>query len=301
LSARYIQKEARGGIWSRRMALFFLQLLVLAVLLHRFFSLSTPAAMNLLALSTLGLVLAILVAMGALVRIWFGGQRGATAAVAGIVIALIGLSLPGWFLAKFIMLPRLTDIETSPREPLDFKVLASMRPADANPIKDPNDTAAEKQEKAYPDIRPMDLERSSLEVFDMVNEAVKRLGWTIALSEPPGDNGVGRIEATDRTMIMGFTDDVLVGVTGDDAHASIDVRSVSRYGLHDFGANAARIHTLFAEVKSELEKGERTGLEIAGKKPDKQLKIGKRGKKGRKIIKRPTLPAAPKPPLLTPD
>ena len=67
---------------------------------------------------------------------------------------------------------------------------------------------------------------------------MKRLGWTMVLTEPPGDGGVGRIEATDRTMMMGFTDDVLVRVTGDDARAFIDVRSVSRYGLHDLGANA---------------------------------------------------------------
>ena len=67
-------------------------------------------------------------------------------------------------------------------------------------------------------------------------------------------------------MIMGYTDDALIRVTGDDAHAFIDVRSVSRYGMHDLGANAGHIRELFAEVKSALEKGEKTGLEQAGVK-----------------------------------
>ena len=141
-----------------------------------------------------------------------------------------------------------------------------MRPADAIPIKEPETTAIEAQVESYPDIGPMVLERSAPEVFSLVHEAVERLGWSIASSEAPGETGVGRIEATDRTLIMGFTDDVIVQVKGDDAHAVIDVRSVSRYGLHDLGTNAARIRALFEEVTTALEKGEKTVLEQAAPK-----------------------------------
>ena len=136
----------------------------------------------------------------------------------------------------------------SPDEPLDFKMLNTMRPADANPIVEPDEAAIELQVEAYPDIGPMALERSAPEVFSIVHEAVERLGWTIVLNEAPGETGIGRIEANDRTLIMGFTDDVLIQIKGDDAHAIVDVRSVSRYGMHDLGANAARIRKLFEEV-----------------------------------------------------
>ena len=264
--AIYLQKTVHEGLWARRMALFFVQLLILTVLLHRFGSLATPAALNLLTVSIGGLVLAIIIAVVGLVRIWFGGQIGAGQAFAGIAIALIGLALPLYYLSQFFLLPRLNDVETTPRQPMQFSQLAAQRPADANRIVEPDLTAAELQEKAYPDLRPMELERSATETFDIVHEAVKRIGWTIVLNEPPGEQP-GRIEATDRTMIMGYTDDVLVRVTGDDTHAFIDVRSVSRYGMHDLGANADRIRALFAEVKSALEKGEKTGLEQAEPKP----------------------------------
>jgi len=264
--AIYLQKTVHEGLWARRMALFFVQLLILTVLLHRFGSLATPAALNLLTVSIGGLVLAIIVAVAGLVRIWFGGQIGAGQAFAGIAIALIGLALPAYYLSQFFLLPQLNDIETTPRQPMQFSQLASQRPADANRIVEPDLTAAEIQETAYPDLRPMELERSATETFDIVHEAVKRIGWTIVLNEPPGEQP-GRIEASDRTMIMGYTDDVLVRVTGDDTHAFIDVRSVSRYGMHDLGANADRIRALFAEVKSALEKGEKTGLEQAEPKP----------------------------------
>ncbi len=266
MTAIYLQKTVHEGLWARRMALFFVQLLILTVLLHRFGTLATPAALNLLTVSIGGLVLAIIVAVVGIVRIWFGGQIGAGAAFAGIAIALIGLALPLYYLSHVFMLPNLNDVETTPRQPMQFSQLAAQRPADANRIVEPDLAAAELQEKAYPDIRPMELERSATETFDIVHEAVKRLGWTIVLNEPPAEQP-GRIEATDRTMLMGYTDDVLIRVTGDDTHAFIDVRSVSRYGMHDLGANAERIRTLFAEVKAALEKGEKTGLEQAEPAP----------------------------------
>ncbi|MBC8012904.1 MAG: DUF1499 domain-containing protein [Methyloceanibacter sp.] len=281
-TARYSVKEVREATWARRVALFFVQLLILTVLLHRFASLTTPAAMNLIAVSIVGLFIAIAIAIASIVRIWLGGQTGAAQAFAAIFIACIGLAAPLYYLSHAVTLPRLTDVETTPDEPLDFKMLASMRPADANPITEPDAAAAEVQEEAYPDIGPMALERAAPEVFSLVHEAVERLGWTIVLNEAPGESGVGRIEATDRTLVMGFTDDVLVQIKGDDAHTIIDARSVSRYGLHDLGTNAARIRKLLGEVTAALEKGEKTVLEQAAPKeeaPGKKSVTKKRANK----------------------
>jgi uncharacterized protein (DUF1499 family) len=302
-TARYSVKEAREAVWARRVALFFVQLLILTVLLHRFASLTTPAAMNLIAVSIAGLFLAIGIAVGSIVRIWFGGQSGASQAFAAIFIACIGLAAPLYYLSHAVTLPRLTDVETTPDEPLDFKMLAGMRPAGANPITEPGEAEIEAQDEAYPDIGPMALERSAPEVFSLVHEAVERLGWTIVLNEAPGETGAGRIEATDRTLVMGFTDDVVVQVKGDDAHTIIDVRSVSRYGLHDLGANAKRIRDLFAEVTAALEKGEKTMLEQAA--PKKAEPAGKpvptkKGSKKGGGKKRSTNRPAPQP-LLSPD
>ena len=180
---------------------------------------------------------------------------------------MIGLAVPLYYLSQAVLLPPLTDIQTSPLEPIQFKQLPAQRPSDANRIEDPDEVAAAEQESGYPDIRPMELERSSTEVFDMVKEAVKRLGWETVSVTPPSLAGPGLIEATDRTLVMGFTDDVAIGISGDDARTQIDVRSVSRYGMHDFGKNAARIRAFFDEMKATLAKGEKTGLEQAVVKP----------------------------------
>ena len=281
-TARYAVKEAHEAVWARRIALFFVQLLIFTVLLHRFASLSTPAAINLLAVSIAGLLIAIAIAIGSLIRIWFGGQSGASHAVAAVFIACLGLALPGYYLAKAARLPMLTDVQTSPDEPLEFTTLNTMRPAGAIPIKDPTPAQVDAQDDAYPDLEPMMLERSAPEVFSIVHEAVDRLGWDIVVNDPPGETGVGHIEASARSLIMGFTNDVVIQIKGDDAHAQIDARSVSRYGMHDFGTNAKYIRKLFAEVTAALEKGEKTVLEQAEPKKDEAEKpkaIKKRSKK----------------------
>ena len=281
-TARYTVKEAHEAVWARRIALFFVQLLILTVLLHRFASLSTPAAINLLVVSIAGLLIAIAIAVGSLIRIWFGGQSGASHAVAAVFIACLGLALPGYYLAKAARLPMLTDVQTSPDEPLEFTTLNTMRPANAIPLKDPTPAQIDAQDDAYPDLEAMTLERSAPEVFSIVHEAVDRLGWDIVDNEPPGETGIGHIEATARSLIMGFTNDVVIQIKGDDAHAQIDARSVSRYGMTDFGANAKYIRKLFAEVSAALEKGEKTVLEQAEPKKDEAEKpkaIKKRSKK----------------------
>jgi uncharacterized protein (DUF1499 family) len=287
-TARFSVKEAREATWARRIALFFVQLLILTVLLHHFATLTTPAAINLIGVSLAGLIVAIAIAVFSLVRIWFGGQTGAGQAFAAIFIAAIGLAVPAYYLSHAVLLPRLNDIATTPEEPLELRALAAQRPADANAITTPQIEAIEAQDDAYPDLGPMSLERSAPEVFSLVHEAVERLGWTIALNEGPGETGVGHIEATDRTLVMGFTDDVVIQIKGDDAHTIIDARSVSRYGMHDLGTNAARIRKLFAEITAALEKGEKTVLEQAAPKEEAEKKEAaekrtkKRGKKIRK-------------------
>ena len=114
--ARYPIYDAWEAQWARRIALFFVQLLILTVLLHRFAWLGTPAAFNLIGLSLAGLLVAIAIAVFSLVRIWIGGQTGASQAVAAIFIAALGLAAPLYFMHHFVTLPALTEVETTPGE-----------------------------------------------------------------------------------------------------------------------------------------------------------------------------------------
>src|SRR5207253_1520508 len=57
-----------------------------------------------------------------------------------------------------------------------------------------------------------------------------------------------RIEAVARTPIMGFRDDIVVRIRPAEDGARVDIRSASRYGRHDFGANASRVRSLSEDV-----------------------------------------------------
>jgi uncharacterized protein (DUF1499 family) len=76
-------------------------------------------------------------------------------------------------------------------------------------------------------------------------DAARSLGWEIVSSDAPG----GRIEATDTSMWFGFKDDVVVRVLPDPSGGSrVDVRSVSRVGTSDIGANAKRVREFLAKL-----------------------------------------------------
>jgi hypothetical protein len=47
---------------------------------------------------------------------------------------------------------------------------------------------------------------------------------------------------------MGFRDDIVIRIAPINQGARIDVRSASRVGTHDFGANASRIRSLLEDI-----------------------------------------------------
>jgi uncharacterized protein (DUF1499 family) len=175
------------------------------------------------------------------------------------------------------MLPKINDITTDTHSPPQFERIAAMRGEDANPTAYSGEKIAEQQVQAYPDIRPMVLERSAEETYDLAREAVTRLDWEVVNERKPTGNKSGQIEAISRTLLMGYADDIVIRVSAGAGEAKIDVRSASRYGEHDFGANARRIRRLFTEVKAGLEKGERLALDAA---------LAKRAKKTRDQAKK---------------
>src|SRR5437667_189642 len=74
-------------------------------------------------------------------------------------------------------------------------------------------------------------------------------GWEVTGRDSAGGGGGGRIEATATTAWFGFKDDVVIRVTPRGADSAVvDMRSKSRVGKSDVGANAARIRDYFAAL-----------------------------------------------------
>ncbi|MGH1351550.1 MAG: DUF1499 domain-containing protein [Methyloligellaceae bacterium] len=254
---RNYRRLSAKAVWSRKVTTASFVLLLLTVILHRFASLHTPAALALMGVVIIGALFAVLLATWSLKQIWDKGIDGAGRAFVSIALATVILAGPAYYLPKYITLPAINDVTTDFNAPPNYEVLAQKRSIWANPVIYPGETFALKQQTAYPHIQPMVLERSVKEAYDLVKDAVTRLGWKVVANQAPERGGAsGWIEATHKTLIMGYVDDVVVRVSGDDEGARIDVRSSSRFGKHDFGNNAQRIDSLFFEVRSGLAKGE---------------------------------------------
>jgi len=144
-------------------------------------------------------------------------------------------------------LPPINDITTNPADPPAFFAIASL---DANAARDmayPGESFAEPQRAAYPDLAPIRVAASPDQVFQQSRGAARDLGWEIVAE----DAAQGRLEASDTSAIFRFVDDVVIRIRPDPAGGSvIDVRSKSRVGKSDLGANAARIRAFGAAVGS---------------------------------------------------
>lgn len=240
--------------WSRTLGVFSLQLVLAAMLLHRVLSLSTPVALSVFAAGLAGAALAIALALISLVGIWRDGRTGAWSAATGLLLGISLMAWPAALVPFYKSLPEINDVTTDTAVPPAFVILATQRPDGANPATYAGPEATRLQLDAYPDVRPMLVARPVTETWDVMGETVRKLGWRIVSEEAPKGRGQpGYIEAVDRTLILGFYDDVVVRVDGDARETRIDVRSASRFGRHDFGRNASRIRRLFKEFQTRLD------------------------------------------------
>lgn len=246
----------RTATWSWRIAAFSAQLLLAGLLLHRFAGLDTLLALNLFAVAMAGAVLAVLVALAAFLIIWRKGRTGAWSAAAGMLLGSALLLWPAALLPLASRLPPIHDISTDTADPPPFTTLTAQRRPGANPIAYPGPAVASLQANGYPDIKPIVVPRPAGETFELVGDIVRRFKWKVASEQPPlGRGRPGFIEATDRTFVLGFLDDIIVRIDGDGRETRIDARSASRYGRHDLGRNADRIRDLFQEIRRQLDTG----------------------------------------------
>ena len=139
--------------------------------------------------------------------------------------------------------PPINDITTDLADPpafADASLVADYRnrdmsyPAEFVPIVEEN----------YADLAPLRVADLPMAAFVRAELAAEGLGWEIVAK----DGDAMAFYAKDVTGLFKFVDDVVVRVRPDGAGSKIDVRSKSRDGRGDFGANATRIRALLSAL-----------------------------------------------------
>src|SRR3954452_18445970 len=183
--------------WSRNLAVCSVVAVLVSILIVRFGFLEMKPALATF-FGALGIAgLSILVGLAAFAAIWQNGSRGMSRILLAFLISTVLLAYPAYLALQYRKLPKIYDITTDPIDPPRFEALAPLRNGEGT------NTAgyavlysAEQQQKAYPDIEPVQLEIKPDRAYAIALRLVNRRKWFVVDERPPQPpRKIGRIEA----------------------------------------------------------------------------------------------------------
>ena len=186
---------------------------------------------------------AVIAGVGLLAMIIHFIRKEKSSAIAGGVAALVGVAclapLIAGTLNPRLRAPPIHDISTDTANPPAFEALDETRAGARNTLEYGGPELAEAQAAAYPDIAPLETDLPADAAYQRALAVAQDMGWDIVAS----DADRRRFEATARTSVFYFADDVVLVVMPQGNGSRVDMRGVSRVGRSDQGVNAARIRT----------------------------------------------------------
>jgi len=176
-----------------------------------------------------------------------------TAARKGLRAAGPGLVLGGVVTAVFVLLavpsrdfPRINDITTDTEQPPAFAHAGSLAGNEGRDMSYPGESFAAQQRAGYPALKPLELQDQPAVVFDrIVQIAAATPGWEVSQT----DSTNLTVEGVSTSRLFRFKDDFVIQIRPVDGRSIVQMRSKSRDGRGDVGANAARIEAFFAKLR----------------------------------------------------
>jgi uncharacterized protein (DUF1499 family) len=243
---------SKAALLSRHLAVFSLAVAVLAIL-------GVKNGLDLIAVLSGAAVIAcaaVLTALLAFVIIWHTGRKGAGQAFAGLVLAVLLLAYPAYLAQQAIHLPPLADISTDIADPPGFSLSrVALAARGASTPRSLSVMERKPQVKAYPQIQPLLLDLDAEETFVAALKAVSANGWRIVEQKRGGGrSGIGHIDAIATSFVLGFPSDITLRLRPLAGQTRIDIRSVSRIGPYDFGAEPRNIANFEAALEAVVNK-----------------------------------------------
>ena len=233
---RILIRTSRWAIWARWLGGLALPLLVIPILLHRERLIVGDVFLATMAAAAVVALLAVLMGLFALGRLWQSGDQGWTKALIGLFLGLLCLVPFGYYGRLALQYPAVTDIATADRAlmPLVFEPGTADMPA-------PKMLNAVELAAEFPNVETRSYPLGQSQTFELVKSMVEERGWAVRLLRAPdGVGGAGQINAQAVT-IPGWREEVVLRVTGTPDNASVDMRSASLNARHDLGSNGLRV------------------------------------------------------------
>lgn len=237
---------SRSAFAARRAAFLSVGLVAFGVLGIHIGLLQPLAGFYLFALGSLagGAVSLALATVGIIATRESTGLTGRTRALVGgcIGAALIGATLSA--ASSGGGAPPINDITTNLQDPPPFTTASNLPANDGRDMSYPEGFVPQ-VEAGYPDLAPIRLEASRSASYQRALRSAESLGWEITYQ----DSEAGTFEARTVSTVFQFVDDIAVRVRASGSGSLVDVRSKSRDGRGDLGANADRIRAFAQNVE----------------------------------------------------
>lgn len=187
----------------------------------------------------LGLI-TLIVSLVTLFRAGFSAARGGLALGAVTTAVFLMLALPS---GDF---PRINDITTDTQNPPRF-VQATTAPENAGrDMSYPGEPFAREQASGYPQLGPLPLPEPPAAVYQRVVQIADGMPqWEVTRT----DAAALAVEGFATSRLFRFKDDFVIEVRAGENGSVVHMRSKSRDGRGDVGANAARIDAFFAKLR----------------------------------------------------
>ncbi|MFT4934723.1 MAG: hypothetical protein ACI9LT_001409 [Pseudoalteromonas distincta] len=214
------------------------------------------------------LIAALVIALVALVATLVRSPRtGWRAALIALIIPAVGFGYLGYVRGQSADIPPIHDVTTNVEDPPVYsEAMIALRTAEeSNPVAEfsapltslpayqgprfaplAGKTLGQVGQEAYPELTTLVTAKAPADAFAAAEAEARAQGWAIVSAD------AGAIEATAETFWFGFKDDVVIRVRPAEAGSAIDMRSTSRVGLSDLGANAARIEGYMTALAARL-------------------------------------------------
>ena len=174
-------------------------------------------------------------------------KASAKAALMGVVLSLIPLAILGNQIRIAKSVPYSHHVSTDVINPPAFNKIVALRGADANPLAYDASVLAEQQQNAYPKVTTLATSESVTQAYQKALTIAQEMGWEIVHQ----DSEAGMIEATETTWLWQFKDDIVIRIADQNGRTAIDLRSISRVGDSDLGANAQRIEAFLERYQAQ--------------------------------------------------
>ncbi len=170
------------------------------------------------------------------------GRRPWVALLPGLIVALVFLGIA----SRAGKYPRINDISTDTQTPPQFVQAGSIAANQGRDMKYPGAGFAQQQHAGYPDLAGLPLAAPPPEAYQQVLAAARSIpDWQLTRD----DRVHLALEGIATSRLFHFHDDFVIEVRPHDGGSIVEMRSKSRDGKGDIGANAKRIESFFAKLR----------------------------------------------------